>query len=111
MRFFLALALWCTLVMQSLAEPVEIEVLVYEEHFSPVEDLLQAYPKCYQAPLFEQPNIHLMELVLLCKALFLGGLDYAPYTCAYAHAVACRALFATRRLRHFWQQYLAVSGR
>lgn len=77
MRVFCLLVFFVGFAPRALANTEQIDLLVYEEHLTAVEELLIAYPKCYQAPLFEQPNIHLMELVLLCKAIFLGGLDFS----------------------------------
>ena len=59
------------------ADRLTLDLLVYEEHLTPAQTLLSDDRPCYQKSLFEQPNIHMMELVLMCKALYLGGLDFS----------------------------------
>ena len=50
-----------------------IQILVYQEHLEAIETLHTADKACHEQDLDRQPNIHLMETVLICKALFLGG--------------------------------------
>ena len=57
------------------SKPINLQASVYGEHLASIEKLLDSAPTCHSLPLLEQPNIHAMEIILLCKAMYLGGLD------------------------------------
>ena len=52
----------------------EVTLLAYNEHLKPTMALFNGEVPCHKLDLYQQPNIHLMETVILCKALFLGGI-------------------------------------
>ena len=54
---------------------VTLKLMVYSEHFHFAIDALNGKEPCHQKSLYNQAHVAHMETILLCKALYLGGLE------------------------------------
>ena len=72
--FFIAFSLGLFTTSAHTKEPLPIPILIYSEHISAAKELL-ADQNCMEFDQYEFRNQVLMELVLLCQALSLGGIE------------------------------------
>lgn len=64
-----------TLCLPVSASETIIKLGTYGEHTQAINNLFLNTQQCHEQSLIKQANIHLMEVVLLCKALKIGGLN------------------------------------